>query len=332
MSKRDYYEVLGLAKDAKLEDIKKAHKKLVKKYHPDMGLGGDENKFKEVQEAYEHLSDTDKRAKYDTYGHNAPNHRDPFSQHEDMMRQHGFQQRRHVRKGGELRINIKLTLEEIYSGTHKKIKYKKQCKCESCQGKGGSGAKTCTTCNGAGRVRHVVNTAFGQMIQESTCPVCHGEGQTLESICNVCHSMGTISKETIIELEIPHGVPDGSAMEMPGHGNAIKNGIDGDLLVIINEEPHHIFKRSGDDLRMTKKIPYIDLVLGGKVDLETIDGGKIRVNVTPGTQVGDVLRLQNKGLKHVYQENRGDMFMEVSVEIPKEISNEEKEILEKLRK
>jgi molecular chaperone DnaJ len=294
MSKRDYYEVLGLAKDAKLEDIKKAHKKLVKIHHPDRK--GDENKFKEVQEAYERLSDTDKRAKYDAYGHNAPNHRNPFGQYEDMMRQHGFQQRRHVRKGGELRINIKLTLEEIYNGTHKKIKYKKQCKCESCQGKGGSGAKNCSTCNGAGRVRHVANTQFGQMIQESTCPVCNGEGQTVESICNDCHSMGTISKETIVELDIPHGVPDGSAMEMPGHGNAIKNGID------------------------------------GKVDLETIDGGKIRVNVTPGTQVGDVLRLQNKGLKHVYQENRGDMFMEVSVEIPKEISNEEKEILEKLRK
>jgi molecular chaperone DnaJ len=351
-SKRDYYEVLGVDRNAGAEDIKKAYRKLAIKYHPDKNPNDPsaEEKFKEAAEAYEILSDADKRKHYDQFGHQGVNGGpgnmtmdDIFSQFGDIFGSGSFEgffsgsgggRGRQVRKGSNLRIKLQLDLEDIANGVEKKIKVKRYITCNTCGGNGsknGSSLKTCSTCNGSGQVKKVVNTMLGQMVSTSTCPTCNGDGQIVNERCEVCFGEGRNLIEEVIPIKIPAGVVEGMQLSMSGKGNVPpRGGIAGDLLIAIEEEEHEQLKRDGNNLVFDLYINFVDAALGGSVEVPTLDG-RVKIKIDPGTQSGKILRLKGKGLKELNGYEKGDQLIYVNVWTPKQLSLEETHILEKLR-
>lgn len=343
MSKRDYYEVLGVNKNSTPEEIKKAYRKQSMEHHPDRG--GNEEAFKEVSEAYEILSDPNKKQHYDTHGHNSPRNNggggsgNPFDMFAEMFGRGGFnpfahqqQQQQRQRRGNDLNLSIKLTLEEIFTGTNKKFRYRRAETCVSCNGVGGTGRKQCHKCGGAGMVAEIINTPIGQIRNAAPCNNCDGEGHTNEHDCGFCGGQGTINIDDTVEVTIPYGVGDGMRLAVQTKGNAIKKGIPGDLIVTIIELAHEKFTRSGNDLRIIVPLTYPQLILGDKVEIMTIEGSKIRITIPEYTKVGETLRIQNKGLKQMNSNNRGDMIVYIDLAIPKDVSGEERKLIEELKK
>lgn len=357
MEKRDYYEILGVAKNANDAELKKAYRQMALKYHPDKNPGNkaSEDKFKEAAEAYEVLSDSQKRQKYDKGGHAAlgntgfgggadTNMDDIFSHFGDIFgdmfgggggfSSRGGQRSRRVNKGSNLRVKVKLTLEEIANGVEKKIKVNKYINCSSCNGtgaKGGSSYSTCSTCHGTGHVTRVTSTFLGQMQTSSACPQCGGEGQIITDKCNTCFGNGVVKGEEIISLNIPAGVADDMQLSVSGKGNAAaRGGIPGDLIIVIEEIEHPELMRDGDNLLYEHYITYSEAALGTNIEVPTIDG-KARVKIDPGTQAGKVLRLKGKGLPALNSYSRGDLLVNVNVWTPQILSKEERAILEKLQ-
>ena len=358
MAKRDYYEVLGVSKDSDEATIKKAYRKTAMKYHPDRNPDNKEaeEKFKEAAEAYEILSDADKRARYDRYGHAGVNGQGGgFSGSgmtmEDIMEQFGdifggspfdtffggsgrTSRRSGGSRGSNLRIKVSLTLQEIAEGATKKIKVKKQVKCDQCGGSGAkdsSSVKTCTTCGGSGYVRQVRSTFLGQMQTTTTCPTCNGQGQMVTSNCTKCKGDGRVYNEETIEIEIPAGVEEGMQLSLRGKGNAGANGgPSGDLLVNIQEKAHEFLKRDGANVIYDLYLNFADAALGTTVEVPTISG-KVKIKVPAGTQSGKIFRLKGKGLPVVQSYHQGDQLIYVNVWTPKKLSNEEKGLMEKLK-
>jgi len=346
-TKRDFYEILGVSKSATPEEIKKAYRKVAIQFHPDKNPGNKEaeEKFKEAAEAYEVLSDVEKRAQYDRFGHSRQggggprghdmNMDDIFSQFGDIFGGGGggspFDSffggggRTRQRKGSNLRIKLKLTLEEIANGVEKKIKVNRLIRAE------GVTFKNCTTCQGTGQVRKVVNTMLGQMVSTTTCSTCNGAGQTIDKRPPGVDNSGLVSKEDMISVKIPAGVSDGMQLSMAGKGNeAPGGGIPGDLLILIEEQEDKELKRDGNNLVFDLHISFIDAVLGTSVEVPSI-GGKVRIKIDPGTQSGKILRLRGKGLKDINGYGAGDQLIYINVYTPKKLSNEEKAKLESLR-
>jgi molecular chaperone DnaJ len=353
MSKRDYYEVLGVDRGAGADEIKKAYRKMAVKYHPDKNPGDKtaEDKFKEAAEAYEVLSNTDKRAQYDRFGHNMPgaggfggggmNMEDIFGQFGDIFGGAfgdafgggGGQRGRRVNKGSNLRVKVKLTLEEIATGVEKKIKLNKYVGCTTCKGtgaEGGSGFSTCGTCKGQGQVSRVQNTILGRMQTTAVCPECSGEGKIITNKCNVCFGNGIVEGEEVVAINLPAGVQDGMQLSMRGKGNAAaRGGIPGDLIIVIEELDHEHFKRMGNDIYYELFISFPDAVTGTQLEVPTLDG-KVRIKIDAGTQPGKLLRLRSKGLPSIEGHGKGDMLISINVWTPQTLSKEEKEIIERL--
>ncbi len=360
MAKRDYYEILGVSRDADNGVIKKAYRKLALQYHPDRNPDNKEaeEKFKEAAEAYEVLSDQEKRARYDRYGHagvgaaggggfsGGMTMEDIFQQFGDIFGDSGnpfesffggagrTRTRSRGQRGSNLRIKVKLTLKEIAEGTTKKIKVKKQITCDQC---GGSGAKdssaveTCPTCRGAGYVRQVKNTFLGQMQTTITCPTCNGSGQTIKANCSKCKGDGRVYGEENIEIEIPAGVEEGMQLSLRNKGNAgLRGGPAGDLLISIEEKPHEYLQRDGMNLIYELYLNFADASLGTSIEVPTIDG-VVKIKIPAGTQSGKIFRLKGKGLPSVQSYGKGDQLIHVNVWTPKKLNNEERELLEKLR-
>jgi molecular chaperone DnaJ len=356
MGKRDYYEVLGISKDATKEEIKKAYRKQALKYHPDKNPGDkkSEENFKEAAEAYEVLSNDEKKSRYDRFGHaGMGNNGGGFSGHDMTMDDifssfgdifgdafggfgafGGGRRGRRVNKGSNLRVKVKLTLQEIATGAEKKIKVNKYDTCDSCGGTGAADASslsTCSTCHGSGHVTRLTNTMLGQMQTTSVCPSCGGEGKTITKKCTSCYGEGIVQKEDIIKINIPAGVGKGMQMTVSGKGNAPRRGgVNGDLLVVIDEEEHPDLIREGNDLIFNLFISIPDAVLGTHVEVPTVDNN-VKIKIEPGTQPGKILRLRGKGLPEVNGYGRGDLLVNVNVWIPKSISKEELKIFEKFR-
>jgi len=359
--KRDYYEVLGVSKTATADELKKAYRKLALKYHPDRNPGDKqaEEKFKEAAEAYEVLSNPDKKARYDQFGHAgvdgqggfgggaSMNMEDIFDMFGDIFGGHGggfssfggFGSRsrsggRRVNKGSSLRIKIKLTLEEIDKGVEKKIKVNKFVKCQTCGGTGakpGTQTSTCTQCGGSGVITQVQRTILGNMQTQSVCPSCGGDGKIIKDKCVECHGDGIVKKEEIITINIPAGVSDGMQLSFAGKGNAgARNGVNGDLLVYIEEAPHENFERDGNNLCMQAYITVPQAILGTSLEVPTLTG-KVKFKVEAGMTSGKVYRLKGKGLPDVNGYGHGDLLVRVDVWIPKTYSKEEKQMLEQMQ-
>ena len=365
MAKRDYYEVLGVDKNASEDEIKKAYRKLAIKYHP-VKYPDDkdaEEKFKEAAEAYDVLHDPNKRKQYDQFGFDGPagmggfggfgggasmDMDDIFSMFGDIFGGHGgfsgfsgfgggSRGRQHAQfRGSDLRLKVRLTLQEIATGITKKFKLKKDVTCTHCHGTGaesGSGTETCPTCHGQGIVTKTVRTMLGMMQTQSECPTCHGEGTVIKNPCHACNGTGITKGEEVVEIKIPAGVAEGMVVNVPGKGNAGKrNGITGDIQVYIEEEPNDTFVRDGNDLIYNELLDFPTAALGGNLEIPLVDGGKVRMKVAPGTQPGTALRLRGKGLPSVqgYGSGVGDLIVNLSVYVPKTLSSEEKASLEKL--
>jgi molecular chaperone DnaJ len=359
MAKRDYYEILGVPRNAETAEMKKAYRKMAIQYHPDKNPGDKaaEEKFKEAAEAYEVLSDPDKRARYDRFGHAGVSGQaggfsgggmtmeDIFQQFGDIFGDTGSpfdsffggartRTQSRGQRGSNLRIKVSLTLEEIANGANKKIKVKKHVTCDTCHGSGAkdSGSvKTCSTCRGAGYVRQIKNTFLGQMQTTITCPTCNGSGQMVTANCPKCHGEGHVLGEETIEIDIPAGVEEGMQLSLRGRGNAgKKGGPAGDLLISIEEIPHEYLQRDGVNLIFELYLNFADAALGTSVEVPTIEG-RVKIKVPPGTQAGKIFRLKDKGLPPVQGYGRGDQLIHVSVWTPKKVTNEEKALLEKLR-
>ena len=366
MAKRDYYEVLGVQKSASADEIKKAYKKMAIKYHPDRQSGKSdeekkeaEEKFKEAAEAYSVLSDEKKRQQYDQFGFDGPNMGGGFGggfggfDMNDILNSvfgSGFDfggggfsdffgggrggRRSNVHRGADLRLKVRLSLQEVATGVTKKFKVRKDVKCSHCNGTGAEGSavpETCKTCHGSGYVLRSQQSLFGMMQTQSPCPECQGEGTIIKNKCNYCHGTGVVKGEEVIEVEIPAGVQDGMVVTIPNKGNAgQKNGVSGDIQVFITEEPNDTFIRDGNDIRYNLLLDFPTAALGGKVEVPTIDGRKLAVTIEPGTQPGKSLRLRGKGLPAVkgYGYGTGDMVLNISVFVPKTLSKEERKALE----
>lgn len=332
MNKKDYYEVLGLKKGASASEIKKAFRTLAKELHPDKG--GDENAFKEVNEAYEVLSDADKKRKYDKFGHedSRSSGHDPFG-FGSFRNGFGSFHTHHSaeRFGDNMNLLIKLTLEEIYTGVKKTYKYHRNAACSTCSGHGGTDIDICGTCNGTGTYFRTLQTPIGMIQQSMECPTCNGIGKTYKVQCGECHGQGTKNIEETIEVDIPSGIAEGMTFVMSEKGNGIKSGKCGDLHINIQEIKHKQYQRSGNDLKLNLKVNYPLLILGGKVEVETIDGGKIRVSIPEYSDVGSHLRIQGKGMKLFNKDNRGDIVITLDVEVPKNLDDSTKELLIELK-
>lgn len=355
-TKRDYYEILGVTKNATKDEIKKAYRKQALKFHPDKNPGDKsaEDKFKEAAEAYEVLSSDEKRSKYDRFGHaGLGNSGNGFSGHgmtvEDIFSSFGDifgdafagfggfsggRQGRRVNKGSNLRVKVKLNLNEIASGYEKKIKVNKYTTCDTCDGTGAADSKSyssCSTCRGSGHVTRVTNTLLGQMQSTSVCPSCGGDGKTITKKCLTCYGEGIVEKEEIIKINIPAGVAKGMQMTVGGKGNAPRRGgVDGDLLVVIDEDEHEELIREGNDLIYNLFISIPDAITGTHVEVPTVDG-TVKIKIEPGTQPGRILRLRGKGLPEVNGYGRGDLLVNVNVWIPKSLGREDLKIIEKLK-
>lgn len=358
-NKRDYYDILGVEKSADQATIKKAYRKVALQYHPDRNPDNKEaeDRFKEAAEAYEVLSDGDKRAKYDRYGHagvsgnaggysgGSMNMEDIFEHFGDIFGDGGSPfdsffgggARRGAsqgQRGSNLRIKVALTLEEIATGISKKIKVKKQSNCDQC---GGSGAKdagsvsTCGTCRGSGFVRQVKNTFLGQMQTTGACPTCKGAGQTITATCTKCKGDGRQYAEEMLDIEIPAGVGEGMQLSMRGKGNAGKaGGPAGDLLIVIEELVHEVFHRDGNNIVYDLFLSFADAALGTSVQVPTLEG-KVKIKIPPGSPAGKIFRLKGKGIPEVQGYKRGDHLINVNIWTPKKLSSEEKALLEQMR-
>lgn len=363
MAKRDYYEVLGVSKDASADEIKKAYRKLAIQYHPDKNPGDKtaEEKFKEAAEAYDVLSNSDKRARYDQFGHagldgfsagggfdgGGMSMEDIFAQFGNIFGGHfgggfgGFSGfgggggGKRVRKGSDLRVRVKVTLKDVAFGVEKKLKVKRYVKCAACNGSGAEDSNSvvkCTTCGGAGVVNRVTNSLFGTMQVQSECPNCNGMGTTITKKCKHCGGTGIVQEEEIIPVKIPAGVADGMYFSVKGKGNAARNGgIDGDLQVLIEEEPDNELIRDENDLIYNALFSVPMLVNGGTAEIPSVDS-KVKVKIEAGTQPGKVLRLKGKGLPSVNGYGNGDLLVNIGVYIPEHLSKEEKKMFEELDK
>jgi molecular chaperone DnaJ len=359
--KRDYYEVLGLQKGASEDEIKKAYRKIAIKYHPDRNPGDKdaEEKFKEAAEAYNVLHDPQKRQQYDQFGFNGPmgnggfsggfsadmNMDDIFSMFGDIFGGHGFgnfsgsgrSRSSQQYRGNDLRLKVRLTLEEINKGITKRFKVRKDITCDHCHGTGaeaGSESETCPTCHGAGYITHTTQSLFGMMQTQGICPTCGGEGKIVKNKCKKCDGQGVIKGEEVVEINIPAGVAEGMIVNVPGKGNAGKRGgINGDIQVLIEEVPHETFIRDGNNLIYNLLLDFPTATLGGDVEIPTIDGSTLSIKIESGTQPGRTLRLRGKGLPAVqgYGSGRGDLVVNISVYIPRTLSHEEKESIKKFK-
>ena len=362
--KRDYYEVLGVSKDATADEIKKAYRKMAIKYHPDKNPGNKEaeEKFKEAAEAYDVLSNADKKARYDRFGHQGMNGGfgggaqgfgggfsmdDIFSRFGDIFGGGGFGDAfgggfggssrggRRVSKGTNIRIRVKVSLHDMIHGVEKKIKINKLVACRHCNGKGAESEadiKTCPTCHGTGTVTRVVQSFLGQMQTQSQCPTCGGTGKVISRPCSHCHGSGLEKASEEIRFNIPAGVMEGMQLTVSGKGNAAKNGgINGDLLVVIEEEKDENLQRDGNDLIYSLFISVPDAILGCSAEVPYIDG-KLKIKIEPGTQSGKILRLRGKGIPNVNSYGSGDLLVYVQVWMPKKLSRKEKDIILEMKK
>ncbi len=357
-NKKDFYEVLGVDRNATQDEIKKAYRKLAVKYHPDKNPGDKEAeaKFKEVAEAYGVLSDPQKRQQYDRFGHAGPGAGGfggfdmggiDLSEALRQFMEQGFgfgdifgggggssrRRQQANRKGGDLQIRLKLTLEEIATGVAKKIKVRKKIRCEECNGSGSasySRTVVCPVCHGSGEVRHVSNSLFGQMINVTTCHRCHGEGQVIENPCRSCHGEGRVTGSKTIEVNVPAGVATGNYIPLRGEGNVgLRGGQPGDLIVVIEEIKHPIFERHGDDVIMVLPISFPKAALGTSVEIPTLTG-KARLNIPAGTQSGKILRMRGKGIPHLRGSGMGDQLVQIQVYVPARLTPQERKLLEEL--
>jgi len=362
MTKRDYYEVLGVERSATLDDIKKAYRQLALKYHPDKNPGdsASEESFKEATEAYEVLKDEQKRNSYDRFGHQAPGMGaggggfgfETFDLSEALsafMRDFGgfgggldnlfmggrggSGRRRTVNRGGNLEVKLPLTLEEISEGVTKKVKIRRWQRCTTCEGTGaepGTSPVNCPTCQGAGQVQQVSRSLFGQMVNITTCPACRGEGTVLSDPCRACSGSGRVRAQSTLAVKVPPGVATGNYLTLPGEGNVgLRGGPPGDVIVFIEEKPHKQFHRVGDDLFRVQPLSFVVATLGGSVDIPTIHG-TARLKIPPKTQSGKLFRLRNEGLPHLNGYGKGDLIVEAVVWTPEKIGQKEKKLLEEL--
>ncbi len=362
--KRDFYEILGVSKSASADEIKKAYRKVAMQYHPDKNPGDKaaEEKFKEAAEAYEILSDGDKKAQYDRFGHQAfsgggrssgghgggMNMDDIFSQFGDIFGDGGNPfgsffgggggrsggGRSQGSKGSNLRVKIKLNYEEIAKGVNKTIKVKKYVGCTTCSGSGAkdkNSTQTCGTCNGSGQVRRVQNTFLGQVQTVTTCPTCNGEGLTITAKCSPCKGEGRVYGEETVAIDIPAGVQEGMQLSVNGKGNAgERGGRNGDLIVLIEEEAHETLHRDGNNVAYDLYVSFPDAVFGTQVEVPTIDG-RAKIKIPAGTQSGKIFRLKGKGFPSVQSYDKGDQLIQVNVWTPQNVSSEESGMLEKMQ-
>jgi molecular chaperone DnaJ len=359
MAKRDYYEILGVPKSAAADEIKKAYRKVAMEFHPDRNPGDKsaEEKFKEAAEAYEVLSDPDKRAQYDRFGHagvggaagrgGGMNMDDIFSQFGDIFgddlfgsffgggRSRGGGGRGRGTRGSNLRIKLRMNYEEIAKGAGKTVKVKKYVLCNTCSGSGAKdkgSVQNCTTCSGSGQVRRVSNTFLGQMQTVATCPTCNGEGSTVTSKCGSCKGEGRVYAEETLNIDIPAGVQEGMQLSLSGKGNAgERGGPNGDLIVLIEEEAHAQLQRDGHNVVFDLHVSFPDAVFGASIEVPTIDG-KAKIKIPAGTQGGRIFRLKGKGFPVINSYEKGDQLIHVNIWTPQQVSGEEKEMLEKMQK
>ena len=351
MSKKDYYEVLGVSKGASQDEIKRAFRKLAKKYHPDVSKEKDaEEKFKEAQEAYAVLSDEQKRAQYDQYGHAAFEGMNggagfDFSDFDfgDIFDNlfgggfssfGGFGNRRNTRNGAKdgsdrlMRVN--LSFEDAVFGTKKKINIAVNEECSKCDGKGGHGSHTCKTCRGKGVVTKEQRTLLGAFMSQTTCPDCHGKGTGFDKICSICHGEGTVRKNKEIDVKIPAGVDSGSRLRLAGKGDAgVNGGANGDLYLEFIVKEHPLYIRDDYDIYLELPITITDAVLGAKLDVPTLYGN-VKLNIPSGSESGDKLRIKDKGVTHVNSSTKGDMYIIIKVCIPKKLDKKQKKLFEEL--
>jgi molecular chaperone DnaJ len=357
MAKRDYYEILGVSKDAAPDEIKKAYRKKAIQYHPDKNPGDkqSEENFKEAAEAYEVLSNAEKKQRFDQFGHAGLGNQggfgggggrsmdDIFSMFGDIFGGGGFGgfggfssggRSQRVNRGSNLRVKVSLNLSEIAHGAEKKLKVKKYITCTTCHGngaKGSSGFTTCSSCRGSGQVTRVSNTFLGQMQTTSTCPTCGGDGKIISQKCDTCYGEGIVQGEEVITVKIPAGVAEGMQLSLEGKGNgARRGGIPGDLLILIAEEEHPELTRDENDLIYNLYLSFPDIALGLTTEIPTIDG-KVKVKIESGTQPEKILRLRGKGLPDVNGYGKGDLLVKIHAWVPQKLTPEERKTLEKLQ-
>lgn len=347
--KKDYYEILDVERDASPEEIKKAYRKVALKYHPDKNPNNPaaEEKFKEAAEAYEVLSNAKKRQQYDRFGHEGVRDqagRGPSMTMEDIFEQFSdilggtpfgsFFRGGQTRKGANLRIKLKLTLQEVAQGTEKKIKVKRHVSCQACGGNGalhGTALAKCSNCQGAGQTHRVTSTILGQVMTTAICPICQGTGKTIQTPCGTCKGEGRLYHEEVLSLKIPAGVSQGMQLSMAGKGNApAQGGMPGDLIISIEEKEDDLFAREGNNLHYQLYISFIDAALGSDQEVPTLSG-KAKIKLTPGTQSGKVLRLRGQGIKDINGYSIGDQLIHVQVWIPQKLTKEERTKLESLK-
>ena len=355
---RDYYDILGVSKSATQEELKKAYRKLAVKYHPDKNPDNKEaeEKFKEAAEAYSALSDPEKRQRYDQFGHDGLKQNgfggggfsgqgmsmdDIFSQFGNIFGDAfggggfgsffgGNSQHRNTNRGADMRVNLRLSLEEIYSGVKKQIKIKRFENCSTCHGEGGTGKHTCSVCHGTGKVRERVNSFFGQMISEKACYQCQGQGTIIDAPCQTCHGEGRVKQDASISIDIPAGVQDGNYMTLTGEGNIGKRkGETGDLIVIFKEQSHPVFTRSGNDVIITCVITWPQAVLGDEIEVPTLSG-KVSFKLNAGTDNGKIYRLRGKGLPVLHGHRHGDQLIQIKIETPSQMDRDEKNLIKEL--
>ena len=355
---RDYYDILGVSKSATEDELKKAYRKLAVKYHPDKNPDNKEaeEKFKEAAEAYSVLSDPEKKQRYDQYGHDGLKQNgfggggfsgqgmsmdDIFSQFGNIFGDAfggggfgsffgGNTQRRATNRGADMRVNLRLSLEEIYSGSKKQIKIKRFESCSTCHGEGGTGKHTCPVCHGTGKVRERVNSFFGQMISEKVCYQCQGQGTVVDTPCSSCGGEGRVKQDASVTIDIPAGVQDGNYMTLSGEGNSGKRGGGtGDLIVIFKEKPHDIFTRSGNDIVISCVITWPQAVMGDEIEVPTLSG-KVSFKINSGTEHGKIYRLRGKGLPVLHGHRHGDQLIQIKIETPQHIDKNEKNLIKEL--
>jgi len=362
MTKRDYYEILSVTKTSTVEEIKTSYRKLAMKHHPDKNPGDleSEEKFKELAEAYEILSDPAKKQRYDQFGHQGVNGAGGFQGFDninDIFSHFGdifgggnkgggsiFDEffgggargsRSQNNDGSDLKISLKLTLEEIAEGIEKTIKVKKYKNCVKCSGSGakaGSGHTKCSNCNGSGEIRQVSRSMFGQFVNVTMCQTCNGEGRIIKEKCDECHGEGRVKSESTIKINVPAGVQEGNYIPLRGQGNVgPRGGSPGDLLVFIEEEKHKYFEREEDHIYYELEVSIVDAIIGAEVVVPTLNG-KAKLTIEPGTHSGKLLKMKNKGIKSLNGHGRGDQIIRVNIHIPSKINSKEKELLKELGK